>query len=38
MKKMMSDEYAVYLPAVNSTYANCITKPIPLNRPFPNTI
>jgi hypothetical protein len=38
MKKMMSDEYAVYLPAVNSTYANCITKPILPNRPFPNTI
>jgi hypothetical protein len=35
MNKMMSDDYAVYLPAVNEQYAGIITRPIPNNRPFP---
>jgi hypothetical protein len=34
---IISDEYAVYLPAVNSQYAETIVRPIPANRPFPNT-
>lgn len=28
-------DYAIYLPAVNTGYANFLTKPIPANRPFP---
>jgi hypothetical protein len=32
---MMSDQYAVYLPAVNSTYASTVAKPLPNGRPFP---
>jgi hypothetical protein len=35
MNKMISDDYAVYLPAVNEQYAEIITRPIPNNRPFP---
>jgi hypothetical protein len=38
MKKMMSDNYAVYLPAVNAGYASIMTKPVPVGRPFPNTL
>jgi len=38
MNKMISDEYAVYLPAVNLQYATIITKPLPATRPFPNTL
>ena len=38
MKKMFSDDFAVYLPAVNETYANFLSKPIPNARPFPNTL
>jgi hypothetical protein len=37
MKKMISDDYAVYLPAVNTLYADAIIRPIPKNRPFPST-
>jgi hypothetical protein len=36
MNKMISDDYAVYLPAVNEQYAGIITRPIPNNRPFPS--
>jgi hypothetical protein len=32
---MMSDEFAVYLPAVNDTYANGIIAEISSDRPFP---
>jgi len=32
---MMSKDYAVYLPAVNSNYASEVLKPIKPNRPFP---
>jgi hypothetical protein len=35
--KMMSDDYAVYLPAVNEIYASSLIKPIPNNRPFPKS-
>lgn len=34
---MISDDYAVYLPAVNTLYAGILTKPIEENRPFPST-
>lgn len=34
---MMSDEYSVYLPAVNSLYADCLAKPLPEGRPFPSS-
>ena len=32
---IISDQYAVYLPAVNTLYAEAIAKPLPENRPFP---
>ncbi len=32
---MIDDTYAVYLPAVNTLYANTLAKPLPDNRPFP---
>jgi hypothetical protein len=35
---IISDEYSVYLPAVNAQYAETLVKPIPENRPFPNTL
>jgi hypothetical protein len=28
-------DYAIYLPAINTGYANFLTKPIPQGRPFP---
>lgn len=34
----ISDEYAIYLPAVNAQYAETIVKPIPDNRPFPDAL
>jgi hypothetical protein len=34
---MINKEYAVYLPAVNTLYADVIVKPVPDNRPFPTT-
>ena len=34
MKRMFSDDFAVYLPAVNETYANFLSKAIPNERPF----
>lgn len=34
---MMSDEFAVYLPAVNDTYANGLIAEISPNRPFPTS-
>jgi hypothetical protein len=35
---MMSSQYAVYLPAVNSNYAKELLKPLPPNRSFPKNI
>lgn len=32
---MISSQYAVYLPAVNSSYAKEVLKPLPANRSFP---
>ena len=29
-------DYAIYLPAINTGYANFLTKPIPQGRPFPS--
>lgn len=34
--RIISDEYAVYLPAVNSLYADTLIKAIPDNRQFPS--
>ena len=33
---MISDQYAVYLPAVSDMYATGVGKPLPDGRPFPN--
>ncbi len=33
---LISDEFAVYLPAVNSHYASYLAKPAPENRPLPS--
>ena len=35
---VMSDEFAVYLPAVNEVYARDILKPLPASRPLPSGI
>jgi hypothetical protein len=34
---MISDQYAVYLPAINTLYAEVIAKPLPEGRPFPSS-
>jgi hypothetical protein len=34
---MIADEYAVYLPAINTLYADTIARPLPAGRPFPTS-
>jgi hypothetical protein len=35
--KLISDDFSVYLPAVNSLYAETLIRPIPHNRQFPSS-
>ena len=35
---MDKDEYSVYLPAVNTQYADALATPVPEHRPFPATL
>ena len=36
--KMISDDFAVYLPAVNTLFADALVRPIPDGRPFPDNL
>lgn len=36
--KMISDDFAVYLPAVNTMFADALVRPIPDGRPFPDNL
>jgi hypothetical protein len=35
---LLNKDYAIYLPAVNSTFAAATVKPLPANRPFPQDL
>jgi|LauGreDrversion4_2_1035121.scaffolds.fasta_scaffold188344_2 hypothetical protein len=35
---LLNKDYAIYLPAVNNTFAAATVKPLPANRPFPQDL